>query len=252
MQTSATFSSRDSSGFIRFTSRPEASLISKSRTSNSQSIQTLDEMLSSILLSVSPTEKASFVEAVVNAASSRSGIEHMLIETIVECSQPSRSGSGSGSTETIPRSPHSASKIKQRIGGGGEQLSLPTILNPPTPPRDHRTSIPNIDELKCHLLVPDNDCSDDTMSVQRRRRQITVKHYSDATPSMHCHICCRSSKNIKVYACAKIKEAICRKVVCSRCFIDNNWVYTEGWECSHCRGICKKGCTLVIFYLSGG
>lgn len=67
-----------------------------------------------------------------------------------------------------------------------------------------------------------------------------VKHYSDATPSTHCHVCCRSSKNIEVFACANIKLGLCRKVVCSRCFAQHNWNVTSQWTCPHCQGICTS------------
>lgn len=65
-----------------------------------------------------------------------------------------------------------------------------------------------------------------------------IKHYARPTPSQHCHICCRSAKNISVYSCARIEQAVCRKVVCHRCFVDHNWTWAKGWVCTHCKGGC--------------
>lgn len=76
--------------------------------------------------------------------------------------------------------------------------------------------------------------------IAKTRKHISVKHYADAVPSKHCHVCCRSAKNVAVYPCARIKEGICRKVVCVRCFAENGWAYEKGWTCCHCRGVCPK------------
>lgn len=77
-------------------------------------------------------------------------------------------------------------------------------------------------------------------AIVKPRKAISVKHYADAIPSKHCHVCCRSAKNVEVYPCARIKEGVCRKVVCVRCFAENGWVYEPGWTCCHCRGVCPK------------
>lgn len=82
-------------------------------------------------------------------------------------------------------------------------------------------------------------CVDSLKKEFKPRRQFTVKHYADAKPSMHCHVCCRSAKNVKMHVCSRIHEGTCRKVVCVRCFMENDWKYETGWTCCHCQGICR-------------
>lgn len=104
---------------------------------------------------------------------------------------------------------------------------IPNQRNPPVLP-SIRDFTPLLSHNLAHRSTP----------TQRARRHTTVKHYADATPSTHCHICCRSSKNVTVIECANIKLGVCRKVVCCRCFEQNNWKCSSSWTCPHCEGIC--------------
>lgn len=73
--------------------------------------------------------------------------------------------------------------------------------------------------------------------------------FEAATPSNYCHICSRTpNRGIRLAVCASLREGLCRKVVCERCFSE----YALGcsfedaankavdWKCVHCQGICPE------------
>jgi len=44
------------------------------------------------------------------------------------------------------------------------------------------------------------------------------KVFAEPVPSVHCHICGRSSKSQRVAICANLSSGTCRKVICEYCF----------------------------------
>lgn len=80
----------------------------------------------------------------------------------------------------------------------------------------------------------------------KMRRPQRQKRYHDATPSTHCHVCCRPNTAVPMAVCSNIKTGTCRKVVCNRCISANGWNWDEAalddsrWICPHCMGICQQ------------
>lgn len=69
------------------------------------------------------------------------------------------------------------------------------------------------------------------------------------TPSNYCHICSRTpNRGIKLAVCAALREGLCRKVVCERCFgeyalgcsFEDAASKAVEWKCVHCQGICPE------------
>ena len=60
-------------------------------------------------------------------------------------------------------------------------------------------------------------------------------------PSRFCHICLRRAERLPLMACGRLRNGLCRKVVCERCFNDFGYDWESsaapgsGWICTHCR-----------------
>lgn len=80
----------------------------------------------------------------------------------------------------------------------------------------------------------------------RRAPRARKKRYHDATPSTHCHVCCRPSSAVPMAVCANIREGMCRKVVCNRCMAEYGWDWDNAvaadtrWVCPHCADSCAN------------
>eukprot|EP00183_Erythrolobus_madagascarensis_P005935 CAMPEP_0185846734 /NCGR_PEP_ID=MMETSP1354-20130828/2271_1 /TAXON_ID=708628 /ORGANISM="Erythrolobus madagascarensis, Strain CCMP3276" /LENGTH=346 /DNA_ID=CAMNT_0028546935 /DNA_START=153 /DNA_END=1193 /DNA_ORIENTATION=- len=71
-----------------------------------------------------------------------------------------------------------------------------------------------------------------------------TENSSAVEPSRFCHICTKSAKSSRQAVCCNIKNGTCRKVICEKCFEDNNWNFqlaiesSSDWFCPHCAGVC--------------
>jgi hypothetical protein len=79
------------------------------------------------------------------------------------------------------------------------------------------------------------------------------KYYANATPSAHCHCCARTSRSALFMVCSRLREGLCRKVICNKCFLKNGWNWQEAtqdknWTCTHCRDSCPKGGSQCFIY----
>jgi len=76
----------------------------------------------------------------------------------------------------------------------------------------------------------------------------SVRKYTNARASNHCHICQRSSKAVPSVACANIRRGTCRKIICELCFEAFNIdrappvasVEESTWLCTHCTLTCPR------------
>lgn len=80
------------------------------------------------------------------------------------------------------------------------------------------------------------------------------KYYTNPVPSSHCHCCARSTtaRAVPFVACSRLKDGLCRKVICAKCFIrfDWNWAValsSSSWTCTHCRGTCPERSQCFIY-----
>lgn len=85
------------------------------------------------------------------------------------------------------------------------------------------------------------------------KRRTHRKHYANAKPSAHCHVCARTSKRVRFRACANVARGVCRKVVCEKCFARFGWDWSAAaedkeWTCTHCRGQCPPGKSQCFIY----
>lgn len=97
------------------------------------------------------------------------------------------------------------------------------------------------------LTMTSGTSSQSTNSIPPKRvmKRPYKKYYSNPTPSSHCHVCARTSKAVKFAICARIKQGLCRKVTCFKCFTKFGWdweaaVDNTEWICVHCRGECPE------------
>jgi hypothetical protein len=79
------------------------------------------------------------------------------------------------------------------------------------------------------------------------------KYYANATPSAHCHCCARTSRSALFMVCTRLRDGLCRKVICNKCFLKNGWNWQEAaqdknWTCTHCRDACPKGGSQCFIY----
>jgi hypothetical protein len=79
------------------------------------------------------------------------------------------------------------------------------------------------------------------------------KYYANAAPSAHCHCCARTSRTALFMVCSRLRDGLCRKVICSKCFAKNGWNWQEAaqdnsWTCTHCRDACPKGGSQCFIY----
>lgn len=80
-----------------------------------------------------------------------------------------------------------------------------------------------------------------------RRTNRKPKTYSKPIASRFCHICSRMPRRGQGSAiCKRIKDGLCRKIVCEQCIREQGWNYEdikkniEEWSCPHCLEICPS------------
>lgn len=83
-------------------------------------------------------------------------------------------------------------------------------------------------------------------------KQPYKKYYANPQPSAYCHVCARTSKAVQFAICARIKEGLCRKVICNKCFGKFGWDWDAAqknpdWVCVHCRGDCPEGSQCFVY-----
>lgn len=86
----------------------------------------------------------------------------------------------------------------------------------------------------------------DFLSAPKLKRK--KAKFASPKPSRFCHLCSRTPKTVRQVVCANIHEEAytCRKVVCEKCFTDNEWDWEAAstgpaaatWVCTHCRDTC--------------
>lgn len=68
--------------------------------------------------------------------------------------------------------------------------------------------------------------------------------YDKKKPSRFCHICLRRAEKVSMVACNGIISGKCRKVICKKCFREQDWDWNKAieinsnWTCSHCLHRC--------------
>lgn len=131
--------------------------------------------------------------------------------------------------EDILHNIESTIPIRTHIQEGSSAVnSILAALEPP-PPKPPSTQL-----LPHHLNPPPP------------RRPPRKKRYHDATPSTHCHVCCRPSSAVPMAVCSNIKLGTCRKVVCKKCITSNDWNWEQAtsdtftWICPHCTDSCSR------------
>uniref|UniRef100_A0A7S1TEP4 Uncharacterized protein n=1 Tax=Compsopogon caeruleus TaxID=31354 RepID=A0A7S1TEP4_9RHOD len=85
----------------------------------------------------------------------------------------------------------------------------------------------------------------------------STKILRDPRPSLHCHICARTSgkdKRRALYVCQNIKRGVCQKVICEKCMADYQLTVhlasdpESGWICPHCEGRCPRTARCVNYH----
>eukprot|EP00179_Madagascaria_erythrocladioides_P008771 CAMPEP_0198325724 /NCGR_PEP_ID=MMETSP1450-20131203/13401_1 /TAXON_ID=753684 ORGANISM="Madagascaria erythrocladiodes, Strain CCMP3234" /NCGR_SAMPLE_ID=MMETSP1450 /ASSEMBLY_ACC=CAM_ASM_001115 /LENGTH=212 /DNA_ID=CAMNT_0044029639 /DNA_START=373 /DNA_END=1011 /DNA_ORIENTATION=+ len=108
----------------------------------------------------------------------------------------------------------------------------------PSKARSCGSGIVRLDEvlagLPHHLqdAVPEEFARDNRVMMKKRR----ARKYKVAVPSKFCHLCARKEPK-QFLACSNIKSSVCLKIVCSACFVENQWDFNAAmsaqaqWTC---------------------
>lgn len=88
--------------------------------------------------------------------------------------------------------------------------------------------------------------SDEELLRLNPKKPRRTPRFSNASSSQFCHICSRKKEIVRLAPCSKIKDGLCRKVVCDECFQTHGYgkfedaldVIVSDWLCTHCRGVC--------------
>lgn len=96
------------------------------------------------------------------------------------------------------------------------------------------------------LLAKTKQISDDELLRLKPKKQRRAAKFDKPIPSRFCHVCSRTPKNVRLAVCCKIKEGICRKVICEKCFEEFGFgdfeaaleTGTSSWCCPHCSNNC--------------
>lgn len=96
------------------------------------------------------------------------------------------------------------------------------------------------------LLAKSKQISDDELLRLKPKKQRRAAKFDKPIPSRFCHVCSRTPKNVRLAVCSKIKEGICRKVICEKCFDEFGYgdfeaaleTGTSSWCCPHCSDKC--------------
>lgn len=216
---------------LSYGNRLNGSRKATSDAAGARAVRQLDEILGLVLRSIEPCARSDLIKYVASSSHAAESLEHLIVR---DPFAPLSSNVSPLRAQSMLTSKANAFLVRTP----NPWRAPPYVVNELNPPT---VAIPNggsDSATKALSNAPNVQFNAVPFSAIKSRKPFTVKHYTDAAPSMHCHVCCRSAKNVKVHACAKIREGICRKVVCVRCFAEQNWVFEEGWICCHCRGIC--------------
>lgn len=228
-------------------------------------VRQLDAILSAIIFSLNPDEHKEFISslAIYNAISGKSTDPLSVIQS---STPPLSLASSPGSQTDTKRAAFKLPRL-ERISKSFSNLTPKGLVNKrilsssETPKIGPSPRLPNVLDLDLVPLsqrsqgqgqpplvsgISGVDKNVDLIAIRKRKRAPRVKHYGDAQPSMHCHICklflenmmphdcgqeqlclrllqclffitfylgCRSAKNVKVNACARVQKGTCRKVM---------------------------------------
>lgn len=95
-------------------------------------------------------------------------------------------------------------------------------------------------------LKKENKLSTTDINRLKPKKSRRAAKFDHPSPSRFCHVCSRTPKNVRLAVCSNIREGVCRKVVCEKCFIAynlgdfeaaNNLAVTN-WRCTHCTHTC--------------
>lgn len=97
-------------------------------------------------------------------------------------------------------------------------------------------------------LARENKISESQLLLTRPKKVRRPARFDSATPSRFCHVCSRTPKRVRLAVCSKIREGLCRKVVCEMCFeqyefgnFDDAYdMQNSSWLCSHCTDCCPS------------
>lgn len=98
------------------------------------------------------------------------------------------------------------------------------------------------------MLANTKQITDDELLRLKPKKQRRAARFDKPVPSRFCHVCSRTPKNVRLVVCCKIKEGICRKVICEKCFEEYKWgdfqhalnTHSSDWVCPHCSGNCPE------------
>lgn len=96
------------------------------------------------------------------------------------------------------------------------------------------------------MLAKTKQITDDELLKLKPKKQRRAAKFDKPIPSRFCHVCSRTPKNVRLAVCCKIKEGICRKVICEKCFEEFGFgdfeaaleTGTSSWCCPHCTDKC--------------
>lgn len=139
----------------------------------------------------------------------------------------------SKATPTSKAAPTQASALDPAADGGG---SSPTTS----------TGVAADGDAAAMAVVLGGLTEADFLSAPKLKRK--KAKFASPKPSRFCHLCSRTPKTVRQVVCANIHEEAytCRKVVCEKCFTDNEWDWEAAstgpaaatWICTHCRDAC--------------
>lgn len=98
---------------------------------------------------------------------------------------------------------------------------------------------------KCKMNL-ESYLTDEQLLLLKPKKQRKKAKFESPIPSRFCHVCSRTPKNVRLSVCSKIRDGICRKVVCERCFDEYGYgnfeeaIIFSNWTCPHCIGICPE------------
>mmetsp|Transcript_11434 Transcript_11434/g.27790 ORF Transcript_11434/g.27790 Transcript_11434/m.27790 type:complete len:330 (+) Transcript_11434:838-1827(+) len=86
-----------------------------------------------------------------------------------------------------------------------------------------------------------------------RKPQKKFKNYTSENPSRFCHICAKNRLNQPSLVCSNVKNLLCQKAVCRKCFLKRGWDWDgarnpdSNWLCPHCRGECPRQARCYVY-----
>jgi hypothetical protein len=131
--------------------------------------------------------------------------------------------------------------------GSKPRSSKPPSSKPPTPLSLYLgPDVASIAAATALKAGTNGDMLTDEQLLKLLPKKVRKKAKFDSpVASRFCHVCSRTPKNVRLAVCANIRDGVCRKVVCERCFdeyaygvFDDAYVYGSDWTCPHCQGKC--------------